>query len=99
MNIVKMLMMKVEPLFDKPAGEPRECANPGNQKKRENSRRRMETALPEGEWVAGAEIAKRLGTTVDSSNKTLQMFRTLGEIESRPINPGKGRNLEWRWVE
>lgn len=98
MNFAQMLMMKVEPLFDSPIRKNPELVNPANQHKRDQSRLRLAAALPEGEWVSGAEIARRLGTTAGSCCKTLQMFRARGEIESRPINPGKGRNLEWSWT-
>jgi len=99
MNLTQMLFQNVKPLFDQPVSKVRECSNPSNQKKREHSRQRLEAALPPGKWLPGPEIARRLGTTIESVNKTLQMFRARGEIESRPINPGKGRNLEWRWAE
>ncbi len=46
--------------------------------------------------MAGAEIARKLLTSTDSMNKTLQGFRARGEMESRVIE-GTKRNLEWRW--
>jgi hypothetical protein len=96
MNFSQMLMAHVTPLFA-PEDKDDKVESQGNRRKRIESRVRLESTMPEGEWVAGAELARRLGTSTDSLNKTLSGFRARGEVESRVINEKK-RNLEWRWV-
>lgn len=94
MNFAQMLMTPVQPLMS-PEEQPNH--NKGNAARIRKCQERFMAVLPEGEWVPGDVIARRLGTTPDSSNKTLQTFRARGEIESRQISPGS-RALEWRWT-
>jgi hypothetical protein len=93
MNFAQMLAMKVTPFYDSTG---RTLENPGNQKRRNESRARMESVLPDGVWMAGPEIAQALNTSIDSANKTLQGFRARDEMMSRVIE-GTKKNLEWRW--
>jgi hypothetical protein len=93
MNFTQMLAMEVRPFYD---STDRTLENPANQKRRNESRARMESVLPDGVWMAGPEIARALNTSIDSTNKTLQGFRARDEMMSRVIE-GTKRNLEWRW--
>jgi len=93
MNFAQMLAMEVRPFYD---SADHTLENPANQKRRNESRARMESVLPDGVWMAGSEIAKALKTSIHSSNKTLQGFRARDEMMSRVIE-GTTKNLEWRW--
>ena len=93
MNFAQMLAMQVTPLYD---GSEQILENAGNQKRREASRARFESVLANGVWMPGPEIARALGTSIDSVNKTLRGFGTRGEMVSRVIE-GTKNNLEWRW--
>ena len=93
MNFAKMLAMEVRPFYD---STDRTLENPANQKRREASRARIESVLPDGVWMPGPEIARALKTSIDSVNKTLRGFGTRGEMVSRVIE-GTKNNLEWRW--
>jgi hypothetical protein len=103
MNFAQMLMTPVTPLYGpdelpkKRSGNPHPDHNKGNAARIRYSLQRMEKALPDGEWVPGDVIARRLGTSPASSNKTLQTFRMRGLVESRQISPNS-RALEWRWT-
>lgn len=102
MNFAQMLMTPVKPLCEPGelakvrSGNPHPDHNKGNAARMRYSIERMKKVLPEGTWVSGDEIARRLGTSPASSNKTLQTFRDRGMVESRRINP-LHRALEWRW--
>jgi len=93
MNFAQMLAMNVTPLYD--SGD-QTLENAGNQKRREASRARIESVLPDGVWMPGPEIARALGTSLDSMNKTLRGFGARGEMVSRVIE-GTKKNLEWKW--
>jgi hypothetical protein len=98
-----MLMTPVAPLYGpdeqpkKRSGNPHPDHNKGNAARIRNCEERFMAVLPEGEWVPGDVIARRLGTTPASSNKSLQSFRARGVMESRQISPNS-RALEWRWT-
>ena len=104
MNFAQYLMMDVSPLPEPPDSPKRRSGNPapdhtrGNEARVRYSRERLERVLPrDGSWVAGSVIAAQLYTSQASCNSTLYGFRDRDELESRPIDPGKKRNLEWRW--
>lgn len=103
MNFIQMLMTPVKPLYEpgelpkKRSGNPHPDHNKGNAARIRYCQERFMAVLPEGEWVSGEEIARRLGTSPASSNKSLQSFRARGLVESRRINP-MYRALEWRWT-
>jgi hypothetical protein len=95
MNVAQMLMTPVAPLFS-PEEKDARVDNAENRRRRGEARARMASVLPEGEWVAGSELARRLGANPSSLHKTLAGFRSRDELECRIIK-GTHRSLEWRW--
>lgn len=91
MNFAQYLGMTVTPLFDTGLVS---CIVSANHAQ---SIRRFESVIPDDTWVAGSTIAKKLGSTSDSVNKSLKRFKDRGLLECRRINPDH-RSLEWRWV-
>lgn len=103
MNFAQMLLTPVQPLTlpeEKPkarSGNPYPEYAIANTARRQQGIERLEAVLPKGQWVAGATIANRLGTSSVSANSTLIRNRKAGRLESRRITPDK-KALEWRWI-
>lgn len=96
MRFAQMLMTPVKPLYEpdelpkRRSGNPRPDHNKGNAARIRKCQERFMAVLPEGEWVPGDVIARRLGTTPASSNKTLQTFRARGKSKVVRSVPAAG---------
>lgn len=53
------------------------------------------------EWVAGAEIDRRLGLSHGSANDRMARWQQLGMVERRPVGGSfaPNRGYEWRWLK
>lgn len=96
MNFAQMLLTPVQPLT-LPEEKPKARSGNPHPERRQQGVERLEAVLPKGQWVAGATIANRLGTSSISANTTLIRYRKAGRLESRRITPDK-KALEWRWI-